>query len=128
MTFRTDGATVSLLDAQQDIAESFFIDLADGHVTCTDDGLNEWCDQYAANEVVYYSDALAHFAGWVFWSDDGSAAADELESMDALDGVDRYSPTDYVTRFTALALYFQAVWTVNELLNADGFDITDLDD
>ena len=119
--------TMTETDSRRDILESFYIDLADDNIECSDDGLHEWADAYATNATVYYADALAHFAGWVFWSEDGSVAADQIEDMGGADLLgDDLSPTAYVTRYTALALYLQATWAVTEALTADGFDIADL--
>ena len=118
--------TISESASRREIMQAFRFDLENENVECTDDGIAEWADAYATARTVYYSDALAHFAGWVFWSEDGEAVAQEIEGMGGAEilGED-LSPTAYVTRYTALALYFQAQWAATEALNADGVNITD---
>lgn len=119
--------TMTETDSRRDILESFYIDLADNNIDCSDDGLHEWADSYATNATIYYADALAHFAGWVFFSLDGDVAADQIADMGGAEILgDDLSPAAYVTRYTALALYLQATWAVTAALTADGFDISDL--
>ncbi len=113
-------------DARSVALESFYIDLADDNLECSDDGLDEWAAAYADNAVVYYADALAHFAGWVFWSEDGDAVAESAAHYFALGMGDELTPQQYVTQYVAHAIYQQTLWAVTEALTADGFDIADL--